>query len=75
MENYLYKLVTQDLGFGQQIEDSIKKIQIQKEMNEQENNELDEDEELILENEDHAEFYNEIESQREEDDKIMKGER
>ena len=75
MENYLYKLVTQDLGFGQQIEDSIKKIQIQKEMNEQENDELDGDEDLILENEDHAEFYNEIESQREEDDKIMKGER
>ena len=74
MENYLYKLVTQDLGFGQQIEDSIKKIQIQKEMNEQENDELDGDEDLILENEDHAEFYNEIESQREEDDKIMKGE-
>ena len=74
MENYLYKLVTQDLGFGQQIEDSIKKIQIQKEMNEQENDELDEDEDLILENEDHAEFYNEIESQREKDNKIMKGE-
>ena len=32
-------------------------------------------EDLILENEDHAEFYNEIESQREEDDKIMKGDR
>ena len=74
MENYLYKLVTQDLGFGQQIEDSIKKIQIQKEMNEQEDNELDDDEELILENEDHAEFYNEIESQKEKDNKIMKGE-
>ena len=74
MENYLYKLVTQDLGFGQQIEDSIKKIQIQKEMNEQENDDLDDDEELILENEDHAEFYNEIESQKEKDNKIMKGE-
>lgn len=74
MENYLYKLVTQDLGFGQQIEDSIKKIQIQKEMNEQENDELDENEDLILENEDHAEFYNEIESQKEKDDNIMRGE-
>ena len=30
MENYLYKLVTQDLGFGQQIEDALKKIQIPK---------------------------------------------
>ena len=26
MQGYLYKLVTQDLGFGQQIEDSLKKI-------------------------------------------------
>jgi hypothetical protein len=36
MNNYLRKLVTQDLGFGQQIEDSIKKIQLQREMNEEE---------------------------------------
>lgn len=34
MNDYLRKLVTQDLGFGQQIEDAIRKIQIQKEMNE-----------------------------------------
>lgn len=33
-KEYIRKLVTQDLGFGQQIEDAIKKIQIQKEMNE-----------------------------------------
>ena len=33
MNAYLNKLVTQDLGFGQQIEDALKKIQIQKEMN------------------------------------------
>ena len=32
-KEYIRKLVTQDLGFGQQIEDAIKKIQIQKEMN------------------------------------------
>lgn len=32
MNNYLYKLVTQDLGFGQQIEDALKKIQIQRDM-------------------------------------------
>ena len=35
MNEYVRKLVTQDLGFGQQIEDSIKKIQLQKEMNEE----------------------------------------
>ena len=34
MNNYVRKLVTQDLGFGQQIEDAIKKIQIQKELDE-----------------------------------------
>ena len=31
MKNYNYKLVTQDLGFGQQIETALKKIQIQNE--------------------------------------------
>ena len=34
MNDYVKKLVTQDLGFGQQIEDALKKIQIQKEMEE-----------------------------------------
>ena len=34
MNEYLRKLVTQDLGFGQQIEDSIKKIQLSKEYDE-----------------------------------------
>lgn len=33
MNEYVRKLVTQDLGFGQQIEDSLKKIMIQNEMN------------------------------------------
>lgn len=33
MNGYIQKLVTQDLGFGQQIEDSLKKIMIQNEMN------------------------------------------
>ena len=36
MNSYVHKLVTQDLGFGQQIEDALKKIQIQREMNEAE---------------------------------------
>ena len=31
VDGYLNKLVTQDLGFGQQIEDALKKIQIQQE--------------------------------------------
>ena len=52
MNNYVKKLVTEDLGFGQQIEDSIKKIQIQKEMNEQ----ADENNIYLLTNEDHMDF-------------------
>ena len=69
MNNYVYKLVTQDLGFGQQIEDALKKIQIQKEMNEAEEAEvmLDGEEPEGLRDADYAEFYNSIEEQREQD--------
>lgn len=31
MNEYVYNLVTKDLGFGQQIEESLRKIQLQKE--------------------------------------------
>ena len=60
MNNYLYKLVTQDLGFGQQIEDSLKKIQLQKEMNENGTAEAG----YELSDEDHEEFYEEMDAQR-----------
>ena len=66
MNNYVNKLVTQDLGFGQQIEDALKKIQIQREMNEAEDTALmmnGETPELI--DEDYEEFYNSIEAQKE----------
>lgn len=73
MESYLYKLVTQDLGFGQQIEDALKKIQIQKEMNESEqidiNNEDTPVEEMI--DQDYEDFYNSVESQREKDSRLF----
>ena len=73
MNNYLYKLVTQDLGFGQQIEDSLKKIQLQKEMNDAEisldDNDLDE--ELI--DSEYEEYYEEVRNQQEEDMKTMMG--
>lgn len=66
MNDYLYKLVTQDLGFGQQIEDALKKIQIQKEMNENaaaaENGDA-----LEVDNEDYAAFLEEAEKQKEMD--------
>lgn len=66
MNNYVNKLVTQDLGFGQQIEDALKKIQIQKEMSEAEDTALmmeGETPELI--DEDYEEFYNSVEEQKE----------
>ena len=67
MENYLYKLVTQDLGFGQQIEDALKKIQIQKEMNENVEDILEDDDPTVLIDQDYEEFYNSVSEQREQD--------
>ena len=66
MKNYLYKLVTQDLGFGQQIEDALKKIQIQKEIAETETVDPESDEEAIqgLKDAEIAEYYNSIEEQK-----------
>ena len=66
MKSYLYKLVTQDLGFGQQIEDALKKIQIQKEMAETEVADPEADEEAIqgLKDAEIAEYYNLIEEQK-----------
>lgn len=75
MNNYVRKLVTQDLGFGQQIEDSIKKLQIQKEMREQEDDfDFDEDEVDGLKDKDYEEYFEEIQEQKQKDIKIMYGE-
>lgn len=79
MNNYLHKLVTQDLGFGQQIEDSLKKIQIQREMREQEeddDNDIDifSDNYVELEDEDFEDFYENVNEQKEKDMKVMFGE-
>ena len=68
MNKYLYKLVTQDLGFGQQIEDALQKIKIQQEM--QSNNDLSLDadadtEELI--DQDYEDFYQSVHNQKEQD--------
>lgn len=68
MNSYVNKLVTQDLGFGQQIEDALKKIQIQREMAEAEETEkLMDGETPELIDEDYEEFYNSIEAQKEQD--------
>ena len=65
MNNYVNKLVTQDLGFGQQIEDALKKIQIQQEMANAEAIDLmggDPTEELL--DESYEDFYESIEMQK-----------
>ncbi|MBO7212875.1 MAG: hypothetical protein J6V44_17985 [Methanobrevibacter sp.] len=75
MNAYIKKLVTQDLGFGQQIEDSIKKLQIQKEMREQDDGFAFEDEEDDgLRDQDYAEFYEDVEEQKQKDMKVVYGE-
>lgn len=72
MNAYLNKLVTQDLGFGQQIEDALKKIQIQKEMNEAQ--EAAEDGEVEMTDDDFMDFYDEIAEQKAQDELTKKGE-
>ena len=78
MNEYVRKLVTQDLGFGQQIEDSLKKIQIQREMREQEDDDNDvdifSDDYVELEDEDFEDFYDNVNEQKEKDMKVMFGE-
>jgi hypothetical protein len=69
MNDYLHKLVTQDLGFGQQIEDALKKIQIQKEMNE-----AAEAEGYELQDEDYVDYLDEIEEQKKADEELQIGE-
>ena len=63
MNDYLRKLITQDLGFGQQIEDALKKIQIQKELNEAEEKAA-KGEFPELQNEDYVAFLEEVEAQK-----------
>ena len=66
MNSYVHKLVTQDLGFGQQIEDALKKIQIQQQMREsEETSKMMDGETSELIDEDYEEFYNSIEEQKE----------
>ena len=77
MNEYVRKLVTQDLGFGQQIEDSLKKIMLQNEMNrEAEERQAAEGEEYDpyapneLSDEDIVDYYDEVMSQKIQDKNI-----
>lgn len=66
-QKYLYNLVTKDLGFGQQIENYLKKIQLEHEN--MENDNWDEDEEEITD-EDIADYYERIQEEKELDSQI-----
>ena len=71
MNNYIKKLVTQDLGFGQQIEDSLKKIQIQKEMNDAEQSAIENGDEVpMLNDENFVDYYEDVAEQKEQDKDI-----
>ncbi len=62
-QKYLYNLVTKDLGFGQQIENYLKKIQLEHEALEGEVG-VEDDE---IQDEDIAKYYERIEEERKED--------
>lgn len=59
---YVYNLITKDLGFGQQIENYLKKIQLEHEAQEKEIDEVEE-----VEDEDIAEYYERIADERDDD--------
>jgi hypothetical protein len=66
-------LVTQDLGFGQQIEDSLKKIQLQKEMNDAEIDLDDDDVNDELVDQDYSDYYESVNDQLKHDKAILEG--
>lgn len=76
MKDYTYKLITQDLGFGQQIEAALKKIEIQKQMEEAEAAAAAEGEEdlfsdsfssIQLTDDDMEEYFEDVAAQKEHD--------
>ena len=81
MNEYLHKLVTQDLGFGQQIEDSLKKIMIQNEMNKEADERQEEEGEdydpyapTELSDEDIIQHYDNLLEQRQQDKRLYERE-
>ena len=71
MKSYTNKLVTQDMGLGQRIEEALKKIQIQKEMEEDELQAMEDNEErIVLEDAAVEEFIDAIEADKEADKDI-----
>lgn len=69
MNKYVYNLVTKDLGFGQQIENYIKKIELEKEA-EKAMNESEDGLTVDLEDEDIGEYYEDLAEQIDQDNNI-----
>ena len=66
-QDYVYNLITKDLGFGQQIENYLKKIKLEHEAMEKVDDELEEEE---IEDEDIAQYYERIAEEKDKDAKI-----
>ncbi len=67
-QKYLYNLVTKDLGFGQQIENYLKKIQLEHDMIDNPNEDIEEVEEI--QDEEIAKFYERIADEKEQDSQV-----
>ena len=81
MNAYVHKLVTQDLGFGQQIEDSLRKIMLQNEMNKEaeerqaaEGDDYDPYAPTELSDEDIVDYYDTMLEMKEQDKSLFEGE-
>lgn len=81
MNAYVHKLVTQDLGFGQQIEDSLRKIMLQNEMNKEaeerqaaEGDDYDPYAPTELSDEDIVDYYDTMLEMKEQDRSLFEGE-
>lgn len=69
MNNYVHNLVTKDLGFGQQIENYIKKIELEREA-EKEMDKSSDGLTINVEDNDVEEYYEDLEEQRDKDNDI-----
>lgn len=69
MKNYTHKLVTEDLGFGQQIENTLKKIEQEAQMEQQEDELWAEDE--VISNEDYEAYFEDHNDQLNLDQEVL----
>ena len=67
-QKYMYNLITKDLGFGQQIENYLKKIQLEHENLDADINDEEDIDEITDEN--IAEYYERIQEEKEEDSQV-----